>query len=1012
MSSNNHLPVDMSSHPSSASHDLAVTSTAPHSAAIHGRISPLATNMVGTNPLGLPPAPIPMQGVKGLTKANRIDSVQFSTPLQEDVSKLCNELLDLIKGKVDSELMSVLENVRSMAKSYDESFKDEVVFAQLAHLIENLDVHQLTTVGSLFSNMCNLANLAEHVHRIRRRRAFERGESSILSHHFLHEIVDELVTKNGKNLKDIREQLLGQTVEMVLTAHPTQAVRRSLLSKLHMIAVCLEANHDQYLTPKEKLRNEEKLRSCLLSLWRTDEVRRSKPKPEDEARNILHVIEDTAWDATPLYLSQMDRFLVSRGLEPLPLDAKPFLFGSWAGGDRDGNPFVTPAVTKEVVSINRYRASCLYLAEIEHLLFDLSIHYGSPELIEYNEKIARMVEEATAKNPEQTVANRIRYKEFWNYVPPSEPFRVCFSHIRDRMTATRDHCEALMAQLPAPQPNPVVPIYESKDELLEPLEIMYRSMLETGDQIIADGALKDLIRRVHCFGLTMVKLDIRQEAGEHTNAITVITDYIGLGRYEDWEENDRVEFLTSVLEGRRPLIPRSHPATGKAKDVLDTFETISTEIGKEALGAYIISMCMRPSDVLAVEVLQRECSQNGGATSLRVVPLLETIGALQDSTLVLNTLFENRWYRKHVRERFDNVQEVMVGYSDSGKDGGRLTSAWELYKAQEQMAECAKKHGITLRFFHGRGGTVGRGGGPQHLAILSQPPGTVNQYLRVTIQGEVMEQDFGLPDLALKTLETYTTAVLKADMTDPVPVRKEYRDLMDRMSEISCEKYREIVHGDDRFVQYFRSATPEQELGLLNIGSRPQKRKEGGVETLRAIPWVFAWTQTRLHLPVWLGLGSALNAGMKMEGGQDLLREMYEKWPFFRSFFDLIEMVLAKADEHISSRYDDILVQEEEQKQFGVMLRKLLVETIDQVLVVSKEQKLLDHDRVQQRAINTRREWLTPMNLAQVELLKRWRACSVKGVPKEGVDKKQAALLVDALIISMKGLSSALQNTG
>lgn len=952
-----------------------------------------------------------MQGVVNpLSKASRVDSVDFISPLQADVSHLCEELVSLVETKVSSSMMCDLENVRSLAKIYDKSFKDNDVFQDLAGLIESFDVEQLTTVGSLFSNMCNLANLAEHVHRIRRRKAFERGESGLVDHYFLNKIVKEL-EDDGTSLADIRQQLCTQTIEMVLTAHPTQAVRRSLLSKLHDIADCLEANHDQYLTPGERLTNEETLRSNVLSLWRTDEVRRSKPTPEDEARNILHVIEDTVWDAVPDYLTQMDRYLIARGLEPLPLAAEPFKFGSWAGGDRDGNPFVTPAVTIEVVNINRYRGACLYLTEIEHLLFDLSLHYGSDELLAYNENIDSEIEAATQKNPELAVSDKIRYKEFWNHVPPSEPFRVCFSHIRDRMTATRDYCEALLANRAIPTQNPAISIYSTKDELLEPLMIMYRSLIYTNDKIIAEGRLKDLIRRVHTFGLTIVKLDIRQEADQHTDALDVITEYVGMQKYSDMEEDARVEFLAGVLEGKRPLIPKANPATGKPKSVLDTFEVVA-ELGPEVLGAYIISMCMRPSDVLAVEVLQRECSPDGGARSLRVVPLLETINALQDSTKVLGTLFENSWYREHLRTRFDSVQEVMVGYSDSGKDGGRLTSAWELYKAQERMVECAKKHDVTLRFFHGRGGTVGRGGGPQHLAILSQPPGTVNQYLRVTIQGEVMEQDFGLPALALKTLETYTTAVLKADLTEAVIVKDEYRDLLDKMSDISCTKYREIVHGDPRFVQYFRSATPEQELGLLNIGSRPQKRKEGGVETLRAIPWVFAWTQTRLHLPVWLGLGSALQAGMKMEKGPELLREMYESWPFVRSFFELIEMVLAKADPHISSRYDDILVQEDEQKQFGVMLRGLLVETIDLVLKVSGEQKLLDKDRVQQRAINTRREWLTPMNLAQVELLKRWRAISEKGVVKEGVPKKESLAVVDALIISMKGLSAALQNTG
>lgn len=951
-----------------------------------------------------------MPGVTPLSRGNRIDSVDFLTPLQKDVDFLCEALLDIIKDRVSPDLREHIEDLRKLAKRYDQSHGDQSSFDDLAELIQSLDENQLTVVGSYFSNMCNLANLAEHVHRIRRRRAYERGESSLLTTFYLHNVVGKMLS-SGISMEQIREQLATQTVEMVLTAHPTQAVRRSLLAKLHAVAECMEANHDSYLTPHEQQSNDERLHASLLSLWRTDEVRRSRPKPEDEARNILHVIEGNVWNATPLYMTYIDRFLRSMKLEPLPLDACPFLFGSWAGGDRDGNPFVTPVVTKQVVNINRFRAASLYLNEIEKLLFDLSLQYGSPELLNYNSQVSAQFE-LNKDHSQTTVSNKIKFKEFWNYVPPREPYRVCLSHIRDRMTATRDYFESLLSN-DTPKPfNPSAFIYRTKSELLEPLNVMYRSLVEIGDDKIAEnGGLKDFIRRVHIFGLTLVKLDIRQEADEHTTALDYVTQHVGLGSYRDFDEEKRLSFLTGILEGKRPLIPRSHSASGKAKMVLDTFEAIA-EIGMEPLGAYVISMCMRPSDVLAVEVLQRECSADGGASSLRVVPLLETIGALQDSTHVLSTLFKNPWYREHLKIRFDSVQEVMIGYSDSGKDGGRLTSAWELYKAQERMALCAHEHGVTLRFFHGRGGTVGRGGGPQHLAILSQPPHTVNQYLRVTIQGEVMEQDFGLPALALKTLETYTTAVMQVDLSKAVPVKNEYREIMDKMSEISCSKYRSIVHGDHRFVQYFRRATPEQELGLLNIGSRPQKRKEGGVETLRAIPWVFAWTQTRLHLPVWLGLGTALRAGMESEKELGLLREMYADWPFFRSFFDLIEMVLAKADPHISSRYDEALVEDVEHRKFGEMLRQLLVDTIDAVLEVTGELRLLDKDPVQQRAIDTRTEWLTPMNLVQVELLKRWRAITEKGVPKDGVSEKDATRISTALIISMKGLSSALQNTG
>lgn len=949
-----------------------------------------------------------MPGISALRPSSRVDSVDFASPMTDDVRDLCSTLLSLVKKSTTPDTYDVLKQVTNLAKVYDLTSKSEMAFQNLASTVERLGVNELRTVASLFSNMCNLANLAEHVHRVRRRRAFERGESSILIHFSIEEIANELIAA-GKSREAIRDQLVNQTVEMVLTAHPTQAIRRSLLEKLHTIGRGLIAHHDQYLIPSEQEEIREDLEANVLGLWRTDEVRRSKPIPEDEARNILQVLEETVWDAAPKYCRTIDRALVKLKLDPLPLHAKPFIFGSWAGGDRDGNPFVTPAVTRKVIAINRYRAACLYLTEIEQLLFDLSVHYGSDEILKYNKETAERVQRLS-DGTESPGVNNVKYKEFWNHVPPTEPFRVALSHVRDRMTATRDYAEARMSNLPLPRARPATPVYFHKADVLEPLMVMYRSLHATGDHLIGNGKLLDFIRRIHMFGLTLVTLDIRQEADEHTRALTHITQYVGVGSYDKMSEEERMSFLTDVLCGKRPLVPRSMPSAGKVANVLDTFDCIA-DLGEEALGAYVISMCMKPSDVLAVEVLQREYARKPNQ-SLRVVPLLETITALQDANSVLNGLFENKWYREHIRSRFDSVQEVMVGYSDSGKDGGRLTSAWELYKAQELMEECARSHGVILRFFHGRGGTVGRGGGPQHLAILSQPPSTINQYLRVTIQGEVMEQDFGLPALALKTLETYTTAVMKADLTDPAPIKDEWRTKMDEMSTVSCTKYREIVQSDPRFVKYFRAATPEQELGLLNIGSRPQKRKEGGVESLRAIPWVFAWTQTRLHLPVWLGLGTALQDGADKDGGLGLMREMYMEWPFFKSFFDLIEMVLAKADPHISSRYDDVLVVDDEQKRFGVMLRDLLGETIDLVLQVSGEQNLLDKDRVQQRAIAVRQQWLTPMNLVQVELLKRWRTISDKGiVHKEHAGQEETNTLVDALIISMKALSAGLQNT-
>jgi len=914
----------------------------------------------------------------------RMDTVDFLSPLQMDVTQLRNGFNNVVANYVSESVFEILEKIRKLTKQYDLN-PTEASFEALSSVIFGLSNTELVTIASHFSHITNLANIAESVHRIRRWRAYSRGESSLFFHHSCDDVFGEMQSK-GYTAEQIYSCLSVQTIEFVLTAHPTQALRRSILHKIHAIGMCLLELHRDDLTPFEQEQERDKMKSYLTALWRTDEARRSPPTPEDEARGVLNVLEETCWNAVPLYMRMIDASLHKIGQPSLPLTSHPFVFGSWAGGDRDGNPYVTSTVTTKVVALNRYRAAALYLQEIEQLMFELSLHYGSPELCKYNEEHVK-----------EFGKRSLKFKEFWNRVPPTEPYRLLFSYLRDRMSATREYAESVMDEnnLLADAP-PSEMVFSKTEEFLEPLLLAYRSLKEMGDAYVADDKLLNLIRRVQAFGLSLVKLDIRQEADRHTEAMNCITEYIGDGSYSAMSEEQRMAYLTSILKSRRPFIPKDMPADENVKAVLDTFKVVA-KIGQEFLGAYIISMCMKPSDVLLVEVFQREFTGSKPKT-LRVVPLLETIDALQNSNVTLGTLWSHEWYRTHLKERWNNRQEVMIGYSDSGKDGGRVTSVWELFKAQERMAKLATENGITLSFFHGRGGTVGRGGGPQHLAILSQPPDTINGRLRVTIQGEVIQQDFGLPGLAIKALESYATAVLKADLINKATVEPQWREIMEEMSRISCEKYREVVHNNPLFVKYFRYATPELELGLLNIGSRPQKRREGGVETLRAIPWIFAWTQTRLHLPVWLGLGDAIKATFDAGKGE-ILQEMYKSWPFCRSFFDLICTVLATADKNVSEQYDKHLVPDEF-KPFGNQLRERLQETIDYSLKVIQQAGLLDNSRVEKRAIEARRQYLIPMNIVQIDCLQRKR----KG--------DASTELETALIISMKAIAAGMQATG
>ncbi|VAI88948.1 unnamed protein product [Triticum turgidum subsp. durum] len=571
--------------------------------------------------------------------------------------------------------------------------------------------------------------------------------------------------------------------------------------------------------------------------------------------------------------------------------------------------------------------------------------------------------------------------------------------------------------------SPRTPPSPMSNRFLEPLELCYRSLCDCGDKTVADGSLLDFLRQVSTFGLSLVKLDIRQESDRHTDALDAITAHLGIGSYRSWPEEKRQEWLLSELRGRRPLFGGDLPMTEEVADVLGTFRVLA-ELPPDCFGAYIISMATAPSDVLAVELLQRECHVGH---PLRVVPLFEKLADLEAAPAAVARLFSIDWYM----DRIGGKQEVMIGYSDSGKDAGRLSAAWQLYKAQEELVKVAKQYGVKLTMFHGRGGTVGRGGGPTHLAILSQPPETVNGSLRVTVQGEVIEHSFGEEHLCFRTLQRFTAATLEHGMHPPVSPKPEWRALMDEMAVVATEEYRAMVFKEPRFVEYFRSATPETEYGRMNIGSRPSKRKpSGGIETLRAIPWIFAWTQTRFHLPVWLGFGAAFKHIMHKDiRNVQALREMYNEWPFFRVTLDLLEMVFAKGDPGIAALYDELLVADE-LKPLGEQLRSNYEDTKKLLVQVAGHRDVLEDDPYLKQRLRLRDPYITTLNVCQAYTLKRIRDPSFQvtaqpPLSKEFTDENQPASLVklnaaseyapgleDTLILTMKGIAAGMQNTG
>ncbi len=621
------------------------------------------------------------------------------------------------------------------------------------------------------------------------------------------------------------DQICQLKIELVLTAHPTEVSRRTLIQKYDDINEDLARLDQQKLTPRERQAVLNNLKELICSAWQTDEIRHNRPTPVDEAKWGFTTIEQTLWNAVPKFVRELNELVQEHCDTTLPLEISPIRFASWMGGDRDGNPNVTHNITQEVLWLSRWQAADLYLRDIEDLRWELSIQACSDEL-----------------------------KQALGYEHP-EPYREYLRDTRQRLKATRHWLAQKLQGFEADDSQ----IIQTKSELLEPLLLCHRSLIESNLPEIANGKLLDFIYRVNCFGIELLKLDIRQESGRHRQAISAITEYLGLGNFESWTEQARQNFLIQELQSKRPLLPRhldepqdsliQHP---DVKEVFATMQTLAAQ-PPESLGAYIISMAEYASDVLAVLLLQKEA---GILHPLRVVPLFETLKDLDAAAATMNTLFNMPWYKQHIHGK----HEVMIGYSDSTKDAGFMSANWAQYRAQEELTAVAKQHGIQLTLFHGRGGSISRGGAPTQQALFSQPPGSISGAIRVTEQGEMIRFKFGLEEVALQNLEIYTAATLEATLLPPPIPKQEWRELMHQMTDISVQVYRETVRENPYFVQYLRTVTPELELQMLPLGSRPAKRKvSGGIESLRAIPWVFAWTQIRLMLPAWLGTGAAIN---------------------------------------------------------------------------------------------------------------------------------------------------------
>ncbi len=869
--------------------------------------------------------------------------------LKSNVSMLGHLLGNTIRNAHGDELLAKVEQIRQLSKSAATGSEEDR--EKLITVLQSLPTKDMLPVTRAFSQFLNLTNIAEQFHSISRHceeHVYTPDELDNLFSRLKQSDVD--ITKTQKAIADLK-------IDLVLTAHPTEIARRTTIHKLVEINTCLSDLELSDLAYSERKRTEKRLEQLIAQSWHSDVIRQQRPTPIDEAKWGYAVIENSLWQAVPEFLRQFDEKLDAHFDQRLTIDASPIQISSWMGGDRDGNPFVTAKVTREVLLLARWKAADLYLADVNQLISELS-------MTECSDEVRDIAGEA------------------------HEPYRAILKPLRQTLMNTLQYLQAQIDNEYTTQTD----ILTETEQLWTPLYSCYQSLHQCGMGIIADGPLLDTLRRIRCFGINLVKLDIRQESTRHTDVLSELTRYFGVGDYQHWTEQDKQAFLIRELNSKRPLFPRDWEPSDEVKEVLETCKVVASQ-PREALGAYVISMARTASDVLAVHLLLKE---SGCSFRMDVCPLFETLEDLNNAESVIQQLLGIDWYRGFIQ----NYQMVMIGYSDSAKDAGVMAAGWAQYKAMESLVTLCEKADVELVLFHGRGGSIGRGGAPAHAALLSQPPRSLKGGLRVTEQGEMIRFKLGLPEIATSSMNMYASAILEANLLPPPEPKAEWRELMETLSEVSCQAYRDIVRGHKNFVPYFRSTTPELELSKLPLGSRPAKRNpQGGVESLRAIPWIFAWSQNRLILPAWLGAGEAIQYSID-HGQLKQLEEMCREWPFFSTRLGMLEMVFSKTDMAISQYYDERLVKKD-LWPLGDQIRARLEQDIKAVLMVENSDHLMAQNPWGAESIRLRKVYIEPLNMLQAELLQRTRASKIE-IPE----------LDDALMVTIAGIAAGMRNTG
>ncbi|WP_013322718.1 phosphoenolpyruvate carboxylase [Gloeothece verrucosa] len=994
--------------------------------------------------------------------------------------KLVEDLWEaVLKAECGQDLVDLLIKLRAICSEQGQAQK--ALEDSITQLIEKLDLNEAVRTSRAFALYFQLINIVEQHYEQRdqqlsRRATYNEGESSakngingeqtsIFSSAFGANWLERSLNDEKQNdqkigtfhwlfpyLKQLNvppqqiQRLLEQLdVRLVFTAHPTEIVRHTIRRKQRRIAHILqkldqaeETFRGMGLTNSwEAEEAKEQLKEEIRLWWRTDELHQFKPTVLDEVDYSLHYFNEVLFEAIPQLALRLKRTLKSAFPRLRPPKNNFCYFGSWVGGDRDGNPFVTPEVTWATACYQRNVVIEKYIERVDELsnILSPSLHWCNvlPDLLDSLEKDRVQI-------PQVYNQLAIRYRQ--------EPYRLKLAYIKKRLENTRDR----NSRLANPEERLLVfkttnaNNYQNKEEFIEELKLMRRNLESTG---LSCQELDSLICQVEVYGFNLTQLDFRQESSNHSDAINEIAEYLQIlpKPYNQLTEAERTAWLIEELKTRRPLIPQEMPFSEKTCEVIETLRMLrqlQQEFGLEICHTYIISMTNEVSDVLEVLLLAQEAGLYDPATcssTIRIVPLFETVEDLKRAPEIMRALFELTLYRATLAGGYDhlaslqgenvgelkpplleptNLQEIMVGYSDSNKDSGFLSSNWEIHKAQKALQKVAKRYGLDLRLFHGRGGSVGRGGGPAYAAILAQPTATVNGRIKITEQGEVLASKYSLPELALYNLETIVTAVIQSSLLgcgfDDIQV---WNEIMEELASCSRKAYRALIYEEPDFVDFFMSVTPIQEISQLQISSRPARRKSGkkDLSTLRAIPWVFSWTQTRFLLPAWYGVGTALEQFISTEPEEHLklLRYFYLKWPFFKMVISKVEMTLSKVDLQIAYHYVKELSQPEDRERFERLFEQIAQEyhrTCRLVLEITENKRLLDGDPTLQRSVQLRNGTIVPLGFLQVSLIKRLRqynAQAESGVINFRYSKEE---LLRGALLTINGIAAGMRNTG